>query len=374
MTQVETTNQKPQTIQQLLKTDMIAKSAERTLGNRGQQFLTSVLTLANSSEAIGKCEPYTLYNACLTAATLDLPINQNLGFAYIVPYYNNKTKTTEAQFQMGYKGFIQLAIRSGKFVRIGVNPVHDGQLAGFEDFSGEPQFDFNAEHSETVVGYMAYFELTNGFRKVDFMSVAELEAHGKKYSQTYKKGFGVWKDNFDAMAKKTVIKLLLSKFAPLSTQMEQAIVNDQKAGEEYIDNKITFEVEDAHVNDEPVSLGEIFEEPIQQLDDLIERTFNPDDLITEKQLKKIMATKDGTDKSGVRTAMNAFKQKNAITGSAILPESIQSTFFKAWLDNENDALLDLHRYCEARLMPDQIEKQMQLDSKLEALKLTEKEQ
>lgn len=293
MTQIETTTtQKPKTIQQLLKTDMIAKSAERTLGNRGQQFLTSVLTLANSNEKIAECEPYTLYNACLTAATLDLPINQNLGFAYIVPYYNNKTKTTEAQFQMGYKGFIQLAIRSGKFVRIGVNPVYDGQLAGFEDFSGEPLFDFNAEHTETVVGYMAYFELTNGFRKVDYMSVADLEAHGKKYSQTYKKGFGVWKDNFDAMAKKTVIKLLLSKFAPLSTQMEQAIVQDQKAGDEYLDNKITFEIADAEIADVPIDVEPseetYLDEPSIQINEfVVEESIVEGELPTVKAVDKI---------------------------------------------------------------------------------------
>jgi recombination protein RecT len=101
---------------------------------------------------------------------------------------------------------------------------------------------------------MAYYELLTGFRKASFMTVDEVEAHAKKYSQSYKKGFGVWKDNFDAMAKKTVIKLLLSKFAPLSTQMEQALADDQKATEDYIDNKVSFDVSNMAIEDELIDI------------------------------------------------------------------------------------------------------------------------
>lgn len=260
MTQIEPTQpkeireNKSTTIQQYIKSDAILESAERTLGARGQQFLTSVLTLANSNPLIGVCEPRSLYNACLTAATLDLPINQNLGFAYIVPYKSNKPRVTEAQFQMGYKGFIQLAIRSGQYKHIGVNVVHTGQLIELDSFTGEPIFDFNNQESKTIIGYMAYYELLTGFRKASFMTVDEVEAHAKKYSQSYKKGFGVWKDNFDAMAKKTVIKLLLSKFAPLSTQMEQALADDQKATEDYIDNKVSFDVSNMAIEDELIDI------------------------------------------------------------------------------------------------------------------------
>jgi len=268
MTQIEPIQTKPTTIVDYIKMDSIIESAERTLGEKGRQFLTSILSFANSNAKIMECEPRSVYTACLTAATLDLPINQNLGFAYIIPY-SNKGKM-EAQFQMGYKGFIQLAIRTGKYLRLGANKVFEGQLIGLDDFSGEPIFDFNAEHNETVVGYMAYFELTNGFRKASFMSLDKVEAHGKKYSQSYKKGFGVWKDDFEGMAKKTVLKLLLSKFAPLSTQMEEAIVHDQKVADEYADNKITFEVENATIEGEPIDVEpEIFEpdpEPQEEID------------------------------------------------------------------------------------------------------------
>ena len=251
MTQIEPT--KPPTIQQFVSSEKIIASAEKMLGSRGQQFLTTILTMANSTPTIAACEPRSLYNACLTAAVLNLPINQNLGFAYIIPYKNNKTGMTEAQFQMGYKGFIQLAINSGQFSRIGVKEVKEGQLDCYDEF-GEPVFNFNIENDKKTIGYMAYFKLTNGFVKMAYMSNEQIEKHAKKYSQTYKGGFGVWKTNFDAMAKKTVIKLLLSKFAPLSTEMQDAIIKDQQVADEYLDNKITFEVEHAAIEGEPIGV------------------------------------------------------------------------------------------------------------------------
>lgn len=253
MTQLEPVEKKEiKTIVDYIKLDSIVESVEKNLGSRGQQFLTSILSFANSNQAIMECEPRSVYTACLTAATLDLPINQNLGFAYIVPYNNKKTRRKEAQFQVGYKGFVQLAIRTGKYLRLGANAVYEGQLTGLDDFTGEPTFNFNNKTSDKIVGYMAYFELLNGFRKASYMDLVQVEAHAKKYSQSYKGGFGVWKDDFQGMAKKTVLKLLLSKFAPLSTQMEEALINDQKAAEEYIDNKITFEVEDATIEGEAI--------------------------------------------------------------------------------------------------------------------------
>lgn len=241
--------QPPKNIIEYIKLDSIQQSAEKALGSGGRQFLTSVISFANSNAAIMECEPRSVYTACLTAATLDLSVNPNLGQAYILPFKNKGVM--QAQFQIGYRGFIQLAERSGQFKRIGVREVRDEQLIGFDHF-GEPLFDFNVGAEGEVIGYMAYFELINGFYKIDFMTVAELEKHGKLYSQTYKRGFGVWKDNFAAMAKKTVIKLLLSKWAPLNTEMQKAIEEDQKVEDAYADNKIVFEVEGAAINDEPI--------------------------------------------------------------------------------------------------------------------------
>ncbi|MFM7854781.1 MAG: recombinase RecT, partial [Flammeovirgaceae bacterium] len=155
----------------------------------------------------------------------------------------------QAQFQIGYKGFIQLAQRSGKFKTINVSDVKEGELLDFDRLTGQIQFNWQNEGREKLktIGYVAYFELLNGFTKLLYMTEAEMEKHGKTYSQTYKKGFGNWKDNFESMAEKTAIKLLLSKYAPLSTQMEVALISDQAvlAGETaiYPDNEKTVGVD-----------------------------------------------------------------------------------------------------------------------------------
>lgn len=245
--EVEATKPTKLTIHNLLKSDVIIKSAERTLGKRGAQFVTSVLALVNSDDKIAECEPYSIYNACLTAATLDLPINKNLGFAHIVPYKNNKKKIMEAQFQMGWKGFVQLAMRSGEFKTIGTREVREDELTGLDEFTGEPIFKFNLDSKAKVIGYMAYFRLINGFEKAFYMSNEDLKKHATKYSQSFKRGYGLWVDNFNVMAEKTVLKLLLSKFAPLSTEMITAIEEDQKVNDEYLDNSVkdSFLVENA---------------------------------------------------------------------------------------------------------------------------------
>lgn len=252
MTQLEPTQklQQPKNIVEYIKLDAIQESAERTLGAGGRQFLTSILSFANSNAAIMECEPRSVYAACLTAATLDLSVNPDLGQAYILPYKNKGVM--QAQFQIGYRGFIQLADRTDKFIMLGANAVYDGQLVGFDNFSGEPTFDFNCDHTDEVIGFMAYFQLKNGRRKSSYMTKAQVEKHAKKYSQAYKKNFGPWKDDFDGMAKKTVLKLLLNKWAPLTTEMQRAIQEDQKVGDEYADNKISFNVENAAIEGQPI--------------------------------------------------------------------------------------------------------------------------
>jgi recombination protein RecT len=205
------------------------------MGKNATAFVTSVLQIVNSNELLKKASSESIYQSAMVAATLNLPLNNNLGFAYIVPYGN------KAQFQLGYKGFIQLAQRSGQFKRIAVTHVTEGQITSNNPLTGY-EFDWSVK-SDTVVGYVAYFQLLNGYEAQLYMTVDELRAHGTKFSQTFKKGFGLWKDDFDSMAKKTVLKLLLSRFAPLSVDMQTAVIADQttvKNAEtldvEYIDN------------------------------------------------------------------------------------------------------------------------------------------
>lgn len=231
------------TISKLVNDDGFRQKAEKTLGERTPQFMSSVLSLVNSNSTLQKADPIKVYNACLMSAALNLPVNNNLGYAYIIPYKD------DVQLQIGWKGFIQLAQRSGQFKTIVANPVHENEMNGVNPMTGEVEFEFKKEKEGEVVGYMAYFKLLNGFEKSLYMSIDDLTKHGKKYSQTFKKGYGVWSDNFDAMAIKTVIKLLLNKYAPLSIDMQKAIEYDQKVDDEYKDNKPSFHVEDAELGD-----------------------------------------------------------------------------------------------------------------------------
>lgn len=205
--------------------DVQAKMAEM-LGKRSTSFITSVLQIVNSNDLLKKSEPNSVYHAAMVAATLDLPINNSLGMAYIVPFQNRSKGIVEATFQIGAKGFVQLALRSGQFKTISYTEVYEGQLISENPLTGF-EFDFTKKVSDKVVGYASYFKLLNGFESTYYMSTEQVNKHALRYSQTYKKGYGQWKDDFDAMAKKTVLKLNLSKFAPLSVEMQNAIQADQ---------------------------------------------------------------------------------------------------------------------------------------------------
>ena len=209
--------------------DSVKNKFTELLGRRAPQFITSVLHVVASNSLLSKADPASIYQSAAVAATLDLPLNNSLGFAYIVPYNNKQpdgTYKTVAQFQIGYKGFIQLAQRSGQFKSISAAPIYEGQLASENPLTGFT-FDFTKKDSDKVIGYAAYFELVNGFEKTLYMTIEDLNKHGKKFSQTFKKNFGLWKDDFDSMATKTVLKLLLSKYAPLSIDMQTAVITDQ---------------------------------------------------------------------------------------------------------------------------------------------------
>ena len=236
----------------------IRQKFEEILGKKAQGFLASVMQVANQPH-LKNAVPATVVNAAMMAATLDLPINSNLGFAYIVPYKrkwkegNQWKESNEAQFQMGYKGFIQLAQRSGQFSRIAATPVYEGQLVSANPLLGY-EFDWTVENKGEAIGYVAFFKLLNGFTAELYMSKADVLKHAGKYSQSFKyaqgqinegkKGSSVWHENFDLMAIKTVLKLLLSKQAPLSIEMQtaqladQAIVHDVATNDfEYIDHQ-----------------------------------------------------------------------------------------------------------------------------------------
>lgn len=232
MPEALTTKQDTPTIKAYFNQETVQKRFTELLGAKSKGFITSVLQIT-SSGALAKADPVSVYNAACTAAILDLPINNNLGFAYIVPFGG------KAQFQLGYKGFIQLAQRSGQFKTISATPIYEGQLIEENPLTGF-KFDFTVKKSQKVIGYASYFQLLNGFEKTLYMTIEEMDKHGKKFSQTYKQGYGVWKDDFDSMALKTVIKLNLSKFAPLSIEMQKAVLVDQSVIEDETGDKFQY--------------------------------------------------------------------------------------------------------------------------------------
>lgn len=219
---------KHKTLRELFNDPNIKTKVEQLIGKNSATFATSVMQIANSNALLRTAEPSSIFNAACMAATLNLPLQNGLGFAYIVPFKNNKERKVEAQFQIGYKGFIQLAQRSGQFKRLVALPVYKKQLLK-KDFINGFEFDWEQEpeKDENPIGYYAYFKLMNDFSAELYMSHDDIVKHAQRYSQTFKKGFGVWHDNFEAMALKTVIKLLLSKQAPLSVEMQQAVLADQ---------------------------------------------------------------------------------------------------------------------------------------------------
>lgn len=196
----------------------VKKKFEELLGQKSQGFITSLMQVVSSNSMLQKANPTSIYQAAAIAAVLDLPINNNLGFAWLVPFGG------QAQFQLGWKGFVQLAQRSGQFRTIAACPVYEGQLITEDPLMGYV-FDWRQKKSDTVIGYAAFFELLNGFQKTAYWTKGEVEKHAKRFSKSFNSG--PWKTDFDKMAQKTVLKALLSGFAPMSIEMQKAVIADQ---------------------------------------------------------------------------------------------------------------------------------------------------
>lgn len=230
----------PQTLSALIKSPAVKERFAEVLKTKGDSFLASVLTTVNNSALLQKAEPTTILSAAMVAASIELPIVPSLGFAALVPFRDGKTGTCVCQFQIMARGLVQLALRTGQYRKIEVEAVHTGEIKSRNRFTGE--IEFGEATDNNVVGYLGFFELCNGFRKFLYMSNEEISEHAQKYSQTAKRGFGLWVDNFDAMARKTVLKLLLAKWGPLSVEMQTALLRDQSAAADdneqptYVDN------------------------------------------------------------------------------------------------------------------------------------------
>ena len=226
----------PQTLLALIKSPAVKERFAKVLKKKGDSFLASVLTTVNNSALLQKAEPTTILSAAMVAATLGLPIIPSLGQAALVPFKDGKTGICVCQFQIMARGIVQLALRTGQYRKIEVEAVHTGEITRRNRFTGE--IEFGEATDDNVVGYLGFFELCNGFRKFLYMSNAEISEHAQKYSQTAKRGYGLWVDDFNAMAKKTVLKLLIAKWGPLSVEMQTVLLRDQTT--EIDDNLPTY--------------------------------------------------------------------------------------------------------------------------------------
>lgn len=191
------------------------------LGEKKEAFVTSLVSVVANDANLQKCNPMSVIYAAMKSVPLGLPIENNLGYAAVIPYGDN------ASFQIMRNGWVEMAMRTGQVKFIANEVVHKGELVKKNKFTGEYVFDEDKKESDDVIGYMAYIKLNNGFEKTVYWTVEEVKAHALRYSQTYKKGYGVWKDSFDAMALKTVLKNLIVKYCPKSAELQKAIVDDQ---------------------------------------------------------------------------------------------------------------------------------------------------
>lgn len=192
--------------------------------------MSSLLNLYNGDPNIQAAEPMSIVSSAMVAASLDLPIDKNLGYAWIVPFYDNKKGHKAAQFQLGYKGYIQLALRTGQYKSINVIPVREGELVKWNRLTEEIDLNLDEATSNKVIGYCGYFKLINGFEKTVYWTKEEIEEHRIKHNKMKDKKAlnNVWKSDYDAMAMKTVLRNMLGKWGILSIEMQTAVMEDEK--------------------------------------------------------------------------------------------------------------------------------------------------
>lgn len=249
----------------LINSDLMRTKIHQMVGaTDSQEFITSITSAVNTNPALAECDPQTIISAALLGQSLHLKPSPQLGYFYMVPFNNRKKGTKEAQFQLGYKGLLQLAIRTSEYIDIDAIEIKEGEYKGRDKFTGRPKFEFveddDIRENLPVVGYMAYFEMKNGYIKRLYWSKTKMENHANTYSMAFDlekyhdlqegkipqseqwKYSSFWYKNFDEMAKKTMLRQLLSKHGLLSTEMQKAVESDQAVitkdlQPEYVDNE-----------------------------------------------------------------------------------------------------------------------------------------
>ena len=211
-------------LKKVMQDQTVQEQFKNSLGENSGLFVASLIDLYASDRYLQECSPKQVVLEALKAATLKLPINKNLGFAYVIPYKDKGKGKPVPQFQIGYRGLIQLAIRSGQFRRINADKVLEGELKSVDKLTGE--LELGKPTGDTVVGYFAFIEMVNGFRKASYWTKDQVMAHAKRFSKAFGSSYSPWKSDFDAMAIKTVLKSLLGKYGIMSIEMVTAFDKD----------------------------------------------------------------------------------------------------------------------------------------------------
>jgi len=212
-------------IQTELSNPDIKSRIDSRLGQKAGTFITSLLDVCGEDKNLAECDPKLIIKEALKAAGLDLPINKNLGFAHLIPY--KEKGVMKPHFQMGYKGYIQLAIRTGQYKYLNSGVVFEGETVLDDRIRGTLEIT-GKKTSEKAIGYFAYMQLINGFEKAVFWTIAQVEAHAKRFSKSFDSSSTPWKTDFDAMAMKTMLLQLVPKFGPMTIEMSVALESDKE--------------------------------------------------------------------------------------------------------------------------------------------------
>jgi recombination protein RecT len=254
-------------LKQVIQSPSVREQFSNAMGENSSLFVSSLIDLYASDKYLQECEPGKVVMEALKAATLKLPINKSLGFAYVIAYKK------QPQFQIGYKGLIQLAMRTGQYRYINADKLFEGEIKRHDKMTGE--IELGAPTGSNVIGYFAMIETVNGFRKVSYWTKEQIETHAKRFSQSYNSSHSPWKTDFDAMALKTVLKSLLGKYGIMSIEMANAFAKDNdadpqaeidaNANQEFIDVEAEAAApENGQENDPPISEEEAAEIEAQE--------------------------------------------------------------------------------------------------------------
>jgi recombination protein RecT len=319
-----------QSLKDLMNSDYVKRRFIEVMGDKAVAFIASVLSAAQKNTELSKCDPNSVLSAAMVAATLDLPIDSNLGFAAIIPY-NSKRKDKNghefwvslAQFQIMYKGFIQLALRSGQYKNINVSPIYEDEFDSYDIITGDIFIHpvdggfREQENEEKIIGYVAFFRLLNGYERMEYWSLKKIEAHGRKYSKSFDNKSGLWKKDPQAMYAKTVLKNTLSRWGIMSVTMQSAIVADQSVIREF-DKPITGENVRYIDANEPSS-----EEENQEADEAAqaadEKTNPPQKPAENSTPKDTPVTAVSTPPAKPRSALKSQTAANPGNGNPLFP-------------------------------------------------------